>query len=40
MAMNTPDRMQQIEELFLTALDIQPGERAAYLAAACGSDAE
>jgi serine/threonine-protein kinase len=40
MAMKTPDRMQQIEELFLAALEYQPGERTAYLSAACGKDAE
>jgi serine/threonine protein kinase/tetratricopeptide (TPR) repeat protein len=40
MAMKTPDRMQQIEELFLAALEHQPGERTAYLSAACGSDAK
>jgi len=40
MAMNTPDRMQRIEELFLTALDYQPSERSNYLYVACGSDTE
>lgn len=37
--MKTPDRMQRIEEFFLAALECQPAERTAYLAAACGSDA-
>jgi serine/threonine-protein kinase len=40
MAMKNPDRMQQIEKLFLAALEYQPGERTAYLFAACGSDAK
>ena len=40
MAMKNPDRMQQIEKLFLAALECQPGERTTYLFAACGSDAK
>ena len=40
MAMKNPDRMQQIEKLFLAALECQPDERTAYLFAACGSDAK
>ncbi|HEV2762249.1 MAG TPA: protein kinase [Pyrinomonadaceae bacterium] len=34
----TPERLQQIEELFHSALTLAPPERAAFLAAACGGD--
>lgn len=40
MVMKPPDRMRQIEELFLAALEHRSGERTAYLSAACGKDAE
>ncbi len=36
----SPERWQQIEQLFQSALDLQPAERAAFLAKACGDDAE
>jgi eukaryotic-like serine/threonine-protein kinase len=34
----TPERWQQIKELFYTALELPPGEREAFLREACGSD--
>jgi serine/threonine-protein kinase len=40
MRMKTPDHMQQIEELFLAALEQEPPARTAYLSAICGTDAE
>ncbi len=36
----TPERWQQVEEVFQAALDRAPGERAAFLQQACGGDAE
>ncbi len=38
--MMTPERWRQVEEIFQTALDLAPGERAPYLAEVCGEDAE
>ncbi|MBP6822797.1 MAG: serine/threonine protein kinase, partial [Acidobacteria bacterium] len=35
-----PERWQHIEQLFQSALELLPAERAAYLAKACGSDEE
>jgi hypothetical protein len=40
MAMKNPDRMEQVEKLFLAALEYRLGARTAYLSVACGSDAE
>ncbi|MBS1813171.1 MAG: serine/threonine protein kinase [Acidobacteria bacterium] len=34
-----PDRWQRIEQLFQSALELEPAQRAAYLANACGEDA-
>jgi eukaryotic-like serine/threonine-protein kinase len=36
--MNSPTYWQQVEELFQAALERAPGERAQFLAAACGAD--
>ncbi|HKQ99151.1 MAG TPA: protein kinase [Pyrinomonadaceae bacterium] len=36
----TPERWQQVEDVFQGALDRPPGERAAYLEEACAGDAE
>ncbi|MBV9957655.1 MAG: serine/threonine protein kinase, partial [Acidobacteria bacterium] len=36
----TPERWQHIEEIFQTALDLAPQERATYLTNACTGDAE
>src|SRR5436190_1256765 len=36
----SPERWQQVEEVFQTALDHAPDERARFLAAACADDAE
>jgi serine/threonine protein kinase/tetratricopeptide (TPR) repeat protein len=36
----TPERWQRIKELFLAALEREPGERAAFIDAACAGDAE
>ena len=36
----TPERWKQIEGVFDDAIDLAPAERDAYLAAACGGDAE
>ncbi len=36
----SPERWQQIEEIFQTALDLAPEERAAYVARSCADDAE
>ncbi|HEX6624624.1 MAG TPA: protein kinase [Pyrinomonadaceae bacterium] len=36
----TPERWRQVEEIFQTALDLAPGERAPFLEEACGGDAE
>ncbi|HEX8292342.1 MAG TPA: protein kinase [Pyrinomonadaceae bacterium] len=36
----TPERWKQIEGVFDAAIDLAPAEREAYLAAACGGDAE
>ena len=36
--MNSPDRLAQIEDLFHTALEREPAERAAFLAEACADD--
>jgi len=36
----SPQRFQQVEELYHSALDREPGERGAFLAQACGGDAE
>jgi class 3 adenylate cyclase/tetratricopeptide (TPR) repeat protein len=36
----TPERWQRIKELFLAALERGPGERAAFIDAACAGDAE
>ena len=38
--MKTPNRMRLIEESFFAALEREPDERAAYVAALCGSDNE
>jgi serine/threonine-protein kinase len=35
-----PQRLQEVEELFEQALELPAGERAAFVAAACGGDAE
>jgi len=35
-----PERYQQIARLYHAALELQPGERAAFLDQACASDAE
>src|SRR5204863_749998 len=34
----TPERWQQVEEIFQTALDLPLGKRASYLSAACAGD--
>ena len=34
----SPDRWQQVERLFQSALELASAERAAYLAQACGND--
>ncbi len=34
-----PERWQQISEIFKSALELEPGERIAYLEAKCGADA-
>jgi serine/threonine-protein kinase len=36
--MNSPNRLQQIEDLFHAALEREPAERAAFLAEACADD--
>ncbi len=36
----SPERWQQVEQLFQSALELSPAERAAFLAKACGDDAE
>jgi len=36
--MNSPDRLQQIEDLFHAALEREQAERAAFLAEACADD--
>src|SRR5215475_6802011 len=36
--MNSPNRLQQIENLFHAALEREPAERAAFLAEACADD--
>ncbi len=36
----SPERWQQVEQVFQSALELQPAERAAFLAKACGDDAE
>jgi len=36
----SPERWQQVEQVFQSALELQPAERAAFLAKACGNDAE
>ena len=36
----TPERWQRIEQLYHSALERAPGERAAYLAAECAGDDE
>src|SRR3712207_9501178 len=36
----TPERWKQIEGVFDAVIDLAPAERDAYLAAACGGDAE
>jgi len=36
--MNSPDRLQQIEALFHAALELEPVERAAFLAEVCADD--
>ncbi|HVF27638.1 MAG TPA: serine/threonine-protein kinase, partial [Pyrinomonadaceae bacterium] len=36
----SPEHWQQVEEIFQTALDLEPEERAPYLTLACGNDAE
>jgi serine/threonine protein kinase len=38
--MKSPERLQQMEELFNAALELEPGERAAFLAEACAADAD
>jgi Tol biopolymer transport system component len=35
-----PDRWQRVKELLNAALDLEPGQRAAYLRETCGNDAE
>ncbi len=34
----TPERWQQVEEIFQSALDLNPEARAAYLTEACAAD--
>lgn len=34
----TPERWQQVESLFQSAFEREPGQRAAFLAAACAGD--
>src|SRR5438128_11363891 len=34
----TPERWQQVKEIFQSALDRAPGERSDFLASACGGD--
>ena len=34
----TPDRWQQVKEIFQSALDRAPGQRSAFLSEACGLD--
>lgn len=34
----TPDRWQQIKEIFNSALQYEPGERAVFLSTACDDD--
>lgn len=36
----SPERWQQIEQIFTAAMEIEPPQRAAFLAKACGGDAE
>lgn len=36
----SPERWQQIEQLFASVLELEPAERAAFLAKACGEDEE
>ncbi len=36
----SPDHWQQVEEIFQTALDLEPDERASYLTRVCGDEAE
>ena len=36
----TPERWQQIEQLYHAALELAPAERAAFISQACGGDAE
>ncbi len=36
----SPEKWKRAEELFHQALEVEPGERAAWLEAACGGDAE
>ena len=36
----TPERLQQIEELYHSAREREPGQRAAFLAEACRGDEE
>ena len=36
----TPERLSQIEEVFHSAREREPGERAAFLAGACQDDEE
>ena len=34
----TPERWQEVKEIFQSALDRAPGDRSAFVAAACGQD--
>src|SRR6266496_5196157 len=36
----TPERWQQVEEIFQTALDLRPGDRSRYVSDACAHDAD
>src|SRR5215813_10337071 len=36
----TPERWQQVKEIFNSAIKVTPGERASFLSAACASDAD
>ncbi len=36
----TPERWKLVEEIFYSAIDLPPNERAAFLGGACGNDAE
>ncbi|MBL8187953.1 MAG: serine/threonine protein kinase [Acidobacteria bacterium] len=36
----SPERWQQIEQIFASALELEPAQRPAYLAKACGNDEE